>query len=135
MWYICESSKKSVEVIEKKIQEAKDIIQAHGKRMQELIRSDPVNNKVDENWKMIISSKEMLKQKQKTIKNSSESQKSTIKPQNKPPNRIIEIRNVQANGSSGVLISCSHKNNRTQHDIKGGFQFPYSFSDFKNYFR
>ena len=56
---------KSMDEVDVKVQEAIDSINAHGKRIKNILKNDPVNNKIDENWKLSFQSKEMLVQEKK----------------------------------------------------------------------
>ena len=58
-----------MEAIDIKIQEAIESIKIHGNRMKNLIKNDPINNKADESWKLILHTTDMLKQnKKETVK-------------------------------------------------------------------
>lgn len=71
---------KSMEEVDEKVQEAIDSITAHGKRIKNILKNDPVNNKIDENWKLHLQSKEMLLQETK------ESNKTEKKTKNQSKN-------------------------------------------------
>ena len=128
-----------------KVQEAIKSIQAHGKRIQNLIRNDPVKNKVNKNWKVNIPPRDMLQRESKqTVKNNNGFKKNTnvrtvpIKTNqgsHNPPNQIIKISNVQTDGRSSIRSMFSFKNHRAQQNRAGEFQFSFTFADFKKYFR
>ena len=66
---------KSMEEVDEKVQEAIDSITAHGKRIKNILKNDPVNNKIDENWKLNFQSKEMLVQEKKEVSKTEKKQR------------------------------------------------------------
>ena len=63
-----------MEAIDLKVQEAIASIQAHGKRIKNLIKSDPINNKADVHWKLSLQANDMLRDEMKSAS------KPTVKP-------------------------------------------------------
>ena len=60
---------KSMGEVDVKVQEAIDSITAHGKRIKNILKNDPVNNQIDENWKLNLQTKEMLVQDKNIVPN------------------------------------------------------------------
>ena len=83
---------KSMEEVDVKVQEAIDSITAHGKRIKNILKNDPVNNQIDENWKLNLQTKEMLVQDKKNEpkpnpKNEPKTE-SKAEPKNEPKNEL-----------------------------------------------
>ena len=85
---------KSMEEVDVKVQEAIDSITAHGKRIKNILKNDPVNNQIDENWKLNLQTKEMLVQdkenKPKPIQKTTPKNESKAEPK-------VEIRSEPKN--------------------------------------
>ena len=88
-----------METIDKKIQEAIDDINAHGSRIKNLFKKDPINNKIDDNWKLNLKANDMLMEDQnESCNEQAHKNKTTIKS--------VPLKNSQKN-------DVSHKTNRT----------------------
>lgn len=123
-----------MEAIDLKIQEAIEIIQVHGRRMKNLIKNDPINNKVDEHWKMSLHAKDMLEKNTST--------KSVPLQKNSESNRTIQISNLEPHQPSGMTANVTAtKNVNGYHEqifktVPGSLVAHYSaLSVFKTYFR
>ena len=135
-----------MEAIDLKIQEAIESIQVHGRRIKNLVKNDPINNKVDENWKMSLQAKDMLKQDKKgASKANNETKKNTSvrsiplqkNPElNAPPNRTIQISCLDPRKPSGIQAKATIVDGRYEQTDGSGRIIDYcSLSVFKIYFR
>ena len=123
-----------MEAIDLKIQEAIESIQVHGRRIKNLIKNDPINNKVDEHWKMSLHAKDMLEKNTST--------KSVPLQKNSESNRTIQISNLEPHQPSGMTANVTAtKNVNGYHEqiykaVPGSLLAHYSgLTVFKNYFR
>ena len=92
-----------MESIDKKIQEAIEDINAHGERIRNMFKIDPINYKIDDNWKLNLEVSEILKQERN--EESVQKNKTTIKsaplknsPENEGSqkiNRTLRISNLE----------------------------------------
>ena len=84
---------KSMEEVDEKVQEAIDSITAHGKRIKNILKNDPVSNKIDENWKLNFQSKEMLVQERKEETKTEKKAKNEPKIEQKNESKISQPKN------------------------------------------
>ena len=139
-----------MEAIDLKIQEAIESIQVHGRRIKNLIKNDPINNKVDEHWKISFHAKDMLEKDEKGVSKVNDTAKKNTStksvPLQKNPesnnhrNRTIQISNLEPNKPSGIsakVTATKNVNGYYEQRVAGsGLLAHYSaLSVFKTYFR
>ena len=135
--------------IDLKIEEAIESIQVHGRRIKNLIKNDPINSKVDENWKLSLQAKDMLKEDKKgASKANNETKKNTSVrsvPLQKNPelnastNRTIQISRLDPSKPSGITAKIKMVDGHYE-QIDGSSDVYWEvdcgpLSLFKNYFR
>lgn len=91
-----------MESIDKKIQEAIEDINAHGERIRNMFKKDPINYKVDDNWKLNLKISDILMQEQnEESAQKNETTKKSVPLKNSPEsegsqklNRTLRISNL-----------------------------------------
>ena len=87
-----------MESIDKKIEEAIEDIKAHGSRIKNLFKKDPINNTIDDNWKLNLKANDILVDQHESCNEHTHKNKTTIKS--------VPLKNSQKN-------DVSQKTNRT----------------------
>ena len=146
---LIENQYQGIEALEIKTKEAIDSLQAHSKRLKNVITNDPIKNKIDENWKISIQAKDMLAQKpdetcgSETIKNTNVKSVPLQKDQeSKSQNRTIRISNLGWEKASyqnivlryDIKVTTKEVNGRLEHSDSGQIHI-FRLFFFKIYFR
>ena len=109
-----------MEEVDVKVQEAIDSITAHGKRIKNILKNDPVNNKIDKNWKLNFQSKEMLFQAKKEPTNSDKNEsgiKSNDEPKDEPKTEPKNVLEIESNNQSKKDSKKDRKNEPNQESM------------------
>ena len=100
--------------IDTKIQEAIEDIKAHGSRIKNLFKKDPINNTIDDNWKLNLKANDLLVKdqnessnehahKNKTIIKSVPLKNSSKNDVSKKTNRTLRISNLETDNDDSEI--------------------------------
>ena len=138
-----------MESIDKKIEEAIEDIKAHGSRIKNLLKKDPINNTIDDNWKLSIKANDILvedqnedAQKNKTNIKSVPLKNSQKNDVSQKTNRTLRISNLEpvfeanlCNDSSEYLLKADIIMGHLKQSYNGKKFIQFNLSELKKYLR
>ena len=136
-----------METIDKKIQEAIDDINAHGSRIKNLFKKDPINNKIDDNWKLDLKVNDILVEDQnESCDNHAHKSGTTIKSVplknsqkndvSKKSHRTLRISNLETvDDGSEIHFKADLIKGHLEQSYTGTKIHQFKLSELKQYFR
>ena len=138
-----------MESIDKKIQEAIEDIKAHGSRIKNLFKKDPINNTIDDNWKLNLKANDILVEdqnehahKNKTTIKSVPLKNSQQNDVSQKTNRTLRISNLEpvfrtnlCNDGSEYLLKADVINGHLKQSYTGKKFHRFKLSELKQYLR
>ena len=112
-----------MESIDKKIQEAVEEINAHGERIRNMFKNDPINYNVDDNWKFNLSVSDILVQEKngEHLKKNEQAQKNEVSTIKSVPLKNSSENEGSKKVNQTLRISNLNKASDSEYSFKANF--------------